>query len=188
MPYGSQYLNSNSHTTASTTHNPYVYIQAAVAEAAAMVEFILFAFLQLFAFCFWTQGIAVAADSSMSEVDSKDHYPLPPSFPSSFLNGSRSGSDHHGSTKYSGHNQKIHYNRLDAANPDAAPLRDQWKYATKQYSKWCSHSWGTSILAGLAPFALGWVIKGKNPLLSFRSHDSSSSSSDDGDKPCPWMM
>ncbi|KAK6932626.1 hypothetical protein RJ641_002250 [Dillenia turbinata] len=60
-------------------------------------------------------------------------------------------------------NTKFHYpNPPDAVNPDAATLREQWKYATRQYSKWYSHAWGTAILAGLAFFALGW---GRWPLL-----------------------
>ena len=55
---------------------------------------------------------SVAVDSSMSEIDPRNRYSLPPSSSSSSssLNGSESGSDPHGSTKYSGHNQKIHYN------------------------------------------------------------------------------
>ncbi|KAK6917628.1 hypothetical protein RJ641_018379 [Dillenia turbinata] len=74
-------------------------------------------------------------------------------------------------------NTKFHYpNQPDAVNPDAATLREQWKYATRQYSKWYSHAWGTAILAGLAFFALGWVIKGSNPLPSFKPQEDSPSS------------
>ncbi|XVE88138.1 hypothetical protein DITRI_Ditri19aG0043900 [Diplodiscus trichospermus] len=66
--------------------------------------------------------------------------------------------------------QKIRYpNPPDLTNPDPATLRDQWRYAIKQYSKWYSHAWGTAILAGVSFFALGWVIKGSNPLPSFKS-------------------
>ncbi|KAL5200009.1 hypothetical protein ABZP36_021212 [Zizania latifolia] len=50
--------------------------------------------------------------------------------------------------------------------PDAATLRDQWRFAIRQYSKWYSHAWGTAILAGAAFFGLGWLVKGSNPLPS----------------------
>ncbi|KAJ0962980.1 hypothetical protein J5N97_028102 [Dioscorea zingiberensis] len=60
-------------------------------------------------------------------------------------------------------------NPPDATNPDPATLREQWRYATRQYSRWYGHTWGTAILAGAAFFALGWLIKGDNPLPS-RSH------------------
>ncbi|KVI00983.1 uncharacterized protein LOC112519840 [Cynara cardunculus var. scolymus] len=62
-------------------------------------------------------------------------------------------------------------NPPEITNPDAATLRDQWKYAIRQYSKWYSHAWGTAILAGLSFFALGWVIKGGNPIPSFHQSD-----------------
>ncbi|KAK6149965.1 hypothetical protein DH2020_017490 [Rehmannia glutinosa] len=78
-------------------------------------------------------------------------------------------------------------NPPDLVNPDAATLREQWRFAIRQYSKWYSHAWGTAILAGLSFFALGWVIKGSNPLPSFKpdstnGNNSSSSSSGDKDK------
>ncbi|KAG8385493.1 hypothetical protein BUALT_Bualt03G0051100 [Buddleja alternifolia] len=76
-------------------------------------------------------------------------------------------------------------NPPDSANPDAATLRDQWRFAIRQYSKWYSHAWGTAILAGLSFFALGWVIKGSNPIPSFNPDNKdkpSSSSSDEKDK------
>ncbi|KAL1335858.1 uncharacterized protein [Arachis hypogaea] len=101
----------------------------------------------------------------MGESDPKKQYPVPPS--------SSNGSGKNGSSsKYSGHNQKIHVNPPETVNPDPSTLKDQWKYATREYSKWYSHAWGTALLAGLAFFALGWVIKGQNPLLSFRSDHS----------------
>ena len=50
--------------------------------------------------------------------------------------------------------------------PDAATLREQWRFAVRQYSRWYSHAWGTAILVGAAFFALGWLIKGSNPLPS----------------------
>ncbi|PIN10429.1 Polyvinyl alcohol dehydrogenase (cytochrome) [Handroanthus impetiginosus] len=81
-----------------------------------------------------------------------------------------------------------HYpNPPESVNPDAATLRDQWRFAIRQYSKWYSHAWGTAILAGLSFFALGWVIKGSNPLPSFKAdgkngNNSSSSSSGGKDK------
>ncbi|GAV76967.1 hypothetical protein CFOL_v3_20440 [Cephalotus follicularis] len=61
-------------------------------------------------------------------------------------------------------NKKIPYpNPPELTNPDLATLRDQWRFATKQFSKWNAHAWGTAILAGVSFFALGWVIKGGNP-------------------------
>lgn len=60
-------------------------------------------------------------------------------------------------------------NPPDSVNPDAATLRDQWRFAIRQYSKWYSHAWGTAILAGVSFFALGWFIKGSNPITSFKS-------------------
>ncbi|KAK6264664.1 hypothetical protein SCA6_020098 [Theobroma cacao] len=65
---------------------------------------------------------------------------------------------------------KVRYpNPPDLTNPDPATLRDQWRYAIRQYSRWYSHAWGTAILAGVSFFALGWIIKGSNPLPSFKS-------------------
>ncbi|KAI3456207.1 hypothetical protein Pfo_012870 [Paulownia fortunei] len=87
-----------------------------------------------------------------------------------------------------GYSHSPHYpNPPESVNPDAATLRDQWRFAIKQYSKWYSHAWGTAILAGLSFFALGWIIKGSNPLPSFKpdntnGNNSSSSSSGDKDK------
>lgn len=102
----------------------------------------------------------------MGESETNPKTPLPPSSSSS-----------NGSSKYSGH--KAHINPPETSIPDSATLRDQWKYAIRQYSKWYSHAWGTAILAGTAFFALGWVIKGENPIPSFRSTQPSS----DKDKP-----
>nr|KYP51891.1 hypothetical protein KK1_026247 [Cajanus cajan] len=65
---------------------------------------------------------------------------------------------------------KSHINPPEREIPDAATLRDQWRYAIRQYSKWYSHAWGTAILAGTAFFALGWIIKGENPIPSFNSN------------------
>ncbi|KAJ6396816.1 hypothetical protein OIU77_021779 [Salix suchowensis] len=85
-----------------------------------------------------------------------------------------------GNGNYSG--QKVHFrNPPETTNPDAATLREQWRFAIRQYSKWYSHAWGTAILAGVSFFALGWIIKGSNPIPSFRTDDSSSSPSN-GDK------
>lgn len=67
-------------------------------------------------------------------------------------------------------------NPPDSVNPDAATLRDQWRFAIRQYSKWYSHAWGTAILAGASFFALGWFVKGSNPITSFKSDTT------DGDK------
>ncbi|GMN43644.1 hypothetical protein TIFTF001_012857 [Ficus carica] len=84
--------------------------------------------------------------------------------------------------------QKVRYpNPPDPTNPDPATLREQWRFAIRQYSRWYSHAWGTAILAGLSFFALGWFIKGSNPLPSLRRTDDppppSSSSSPSADEP-----
>ncbi|XAR59198.1 Polyvinyl alcohol dehydrogenase (cytochrome) [Bertholletia excelsa] len=78
-------------------------------------------------------------------------------------------------------------NPPELTNPDPATLREQWRYAIKQYSKWYSHAWGTAIFAGLSFFALGWIIKGSNPLPSFvKSHDDQPESTrPDHDTPTP---
>lgn len=95
-----------------------------------------------------------------------------------------SGEIGNGNTSYSG--QKPHFrNPPDAKNPDPATLREQWKFAIRQYSRWYSQAWGTAILAGLSFFALGWIIKGSNPLPSRRNESpappSSSTTSDPSD-------
>ncbi|XP_023517198.1 uncharacterized protein LOC111781034 [Cucurbita pepo subsp. pepo] len=73
--------------------------------------------------------------------------------------------------------QRVRFpNPPEIHNPDPATLRDQWRFAIRQYSKWYSHAWGTAILAGISFFALGWVIKGSNPLPS-RQDDSNSPAS-----------
>ncbi|CAB4276170.1 unnamed protein product [Prunus armeniaca] len=90
---------------------------------------------------------------------------------------------HANNTNKSLSGQKIHYpNPPDASNPDPATLREQWKFAIRQYSKWYSHAWGTAILAGVSFFALGWVIKGSNPLPSFSRHDDSPPPPDKADE------
>ncbi|KNA07583.1 hypothetical protein SOVF_170250 [Spinacia oleracea] len=73
--------------------------------------------------------------------------------------------NNNGSSSNSG--QRIHFpNPPESFNPDSATLKDQWRFAIRQYSRWYSHAWGTAILAGGAFFALGWIIKGGNPLPS----------------------
>lgn len=71
-------------------------------------------------------------------------------------------------SSYSGQ-RRTYPNRPESVNPDQATLREQWKFAIRQYSKWYSHAWGTAILAGGVFFALGWIIKGSNPLPSLQS-------------------
>ncbi|XP_059301431.1 uncharacterized protein LOC132053419 [Lycium ferocissimum] len=88
----------------------------------------------------------------------------------------------------SGSSASPHFpNPPDRSNPDPATLREQWKFAIRQYSKWYSHAWGTAILAGLSFYALGWIIKGDNPLPSFKPKESdsknASSSSSSSDVP-----
>lgn len=76
-------------------------------------------------------------------------------------------------------------NPRETVNPDAATLRDQWRYAIRQYSRWYSQAWGTAILAGVSFFALGWVIKGSNPLPSLQSSPPPPPADADKDKDKP---
>lgn len=62
-------------------------------------------------------------------------------------------------------------NPPDPANPDPATLREQWLFATRRYSRWYSRAWGAAILAGAALFAVGWAVKGSNPLPSRHGND-----------------
>ncbi|KAK7306600.1 hypothetical protein VNO77_44549 [Canavalia gladiata] len=104
----------------------------------------------------------------------KSRYPV-----SSSSSSSSSGSGvpiDDGSKKFSGH--KSHINPPEREIPDPATLKDQWRYAIRQYSKWYSHAWGTAILAGTAFFALGWIIKGQNPISSFHSNSPSHTDKD----------
>ncbi|OMO76339.1 hypothetical protein CCACVL1_15748 [Corchorus capsularis] len=77
-----------------------------------------------------------------------------------------------GAAGFSGQQRWRYPNPPEVETPDPATLRDQWRYAIRQYSKWYSHAWGTAILAGVSFFALGWIIKGSNPIPSFKSDDS----------------
>ncbi|XP_062095812.1 uncharacterized protein LOC133801584 [Humulus lupulus] len=93
--------------------------------------------------------------------------PNPDNLPSS------SNESKHGRANSSFSGLKGHFpNPPDSTNPDPATLRDQWRFAIRQYSKWYSHAWGTAILAGVSFFALGWIIKGSNPLPSLSHRDS----------------
>lgn len=83
----------------------------------------------------------------------------------------------------SGSGKRIpYYNPPESVNPDQATLREQWKFAIRQYSKWYSHAWGTAILAGGVFFGLGWIIKGSNPLPSLQSGSKQPPSGRDEDK------
>lgn len=85
--------------------------------------------------------------------------------------------------EFSGHRMK-YPNPPDAANPDPVTLREQWRFAIRQYSRWYSHAWGTAILAGGAFFALGWFIKGGNPLPSIGADSQAPSAhTSDADSP-----
>lgn len=104
--------------------------------------------------------------NTTSAAAQKHHYPNPPEI------------GYHGSSS-NGHKHHHYPNPPEPINPDAATLREQWRYATKQYSRWYSQAWGSAILAGMAFFALGWIVKGSNPLPSFGNNNNND---DDGEK------
>lgn len=61
------------------------------------------------------------------------------------------------------------YKQAKFPNPretDPASLAEQWKYARRTYAKYSSYAWGSAILAGATFYALGWYIKGGDPLSS----------------------
>lgn len=76
-------------------------------------------------------------------------------------------------------------NPPDPVNPDLATLREQWKVAIRQYSRWSSQAWSAAIFAGISFFALGWYMKGSNPLPSISTSKSNENNKDDQDKPRP---
>lgn len=49
--------------------------------------------------------------------------------------------------------------------PDPASLAEQWQYARRTYAKYYSYAWGSAILVGATFYALGWYIKGEDPLF-----------------------
>ncbi|XVF27568.1 hypothetical protein REPUB_Repub14bG0119600 [Reevesia pubescens] len=114
----------------------------------------------------------------MSEHQKPEHpQNLPPSSSSSSTSKSNPEIGNNTASDFSAQ-KKIRYpNPPDLTNTDPTTLRDQWRYAIRQYSKWYSHAWGTAILAGVSFFALGWVIKGSNPLPSFKSDSDKNDSS-----------
>jgi hypothetical protein len=111
--------------------------------------------------CVWEEGISQVG---MPNHQEKPTTPPPPPQPQAAEGGGARprfpgvGGAHAGGAGYP--------NPPEAAVPDAATLRDQWRFAVRQYSRWYSHAWGTAILAGAAFFALGWLVKGSNPLPS----------------------
>lgn len=121
--------------------------------------------------------VAAIHSFTMSDPQNPNPQNLPSSSASSLSNKNPTEIQP-GNGNYSG--QKVHFsNPPETTNPDPATLREQWRFAIRQYSKWYSHAWGTAILAGVSFFALGWIIKGSNPLPSSRTDDSSSSPSND---------
>ncbi|RVW37992.1 hypothetical protein CK203_084203 [Vitis vinifera] len=68
-----------------------------------------------------------------------------------------------GNTSYSA--PKPHFpNPPDPTNPDPAALREQWRYAIRQYSKWYSHAWAPPF--SLAFPSLPLVGSSRAPILS----------------------
>ncbi|KAJ1685175.1 hypothetical protein LUZ63_016565 [Rhynchospora breviuscula] len=57
-------------------------------------------------------------------------------------------------------------NPPDPVNPDPLTLRDQWLFATRNYSRWYSRAWGAAILAGGVLYFVGRMIRGSDPVHS----------------------
>lgn len=114
---------------------------------------------------------------------------VPNSDPPTTLNNGNNTSNS-GNNK-SGNWKQAHYpNPPDSHNPDLSTLREQWKFAIRQYSRWYSQAWGTAIFAGISFFALGWFIKGSNPLPSISSSKRNENNNNDDNKPQPnsWFL
>jgi len=81
-------------------------------------------------------------------------------------------------------------NPPDRHIPDPSTLKEQWKFAIRQYSRWYSQAWGTAILAGVSFFALGWFIKGSNPLpsLSTSKNNENNNNGDNKPRPTSWFL
>ncbi|KAK1557730.1 hypothetical protein Q3G72_030523 [Acer saccharum] len=83
-----------------------------------------------------------------------------PSSSSSSSSSSKSAPER--STKYSSQ-KKLHYpNPPDSTNPDPATLREQWRFAIRQYSRWAPILSLPSSLLLLLPLRL-MIIQQQNP-------------------------
>eukprot|EP00271_Cylindrocystis_brebissonii_P020205 TRINITY_DN6602_c0_g3_i1.p1 TRINITY_DN6602_c0_g3~~TRINITY_DN6602_c0_g3_i1.p1 ORF type:complete len:121 (+),score=25.53 TRINITY_DN6602_c0_g3_i1:481-843(+) len=60
-------------------------------------------------------------------------------------------------------------NPPESVIPDPVTLADQWRYAQRMYGRYYSYAWGTAILAGAGFYAMGYYIKGGDPLASRKS-------------------
>ncbi|KAK0579402.1 hypothetical protein LWI29_025885 [Acer saccharum] len=86
----------------------------------------------------------------------------PENLPSSSSPSSSSKSAPERSTKYSGQ-KKLHYpNPPESTNPDPATLREQWRFAIRQYSRWAPILSLPSSLLLLLPLML-MIIQQQNP-------------------------
>lgn len=111
------------------------------------------------------------APSSVPPTNPRAHYPNPPELGENW--------------------KRVQFpNPPDSHNPDPSTLREQWKFAIRQYSRWYSQAWGTAILAGVSFFALGWFIKGSNPLPSLSTSKSNESNKNDDKEtqPTSWLL
>lgn len=111
------------------------------------------------------------APSSVPPTNQRAHYPNPPELGENW--------------------KRVQFpNPPDSHNPDPSTLREQWKFAIRQYSRWYSQAWGTAILAGVSFFALGWFIKGSNPLPSLSTSKSNESKKNDDKETQPnsWLL
>eukprot|EP00850_Spirogloea_muscicola_P003825 SM000016S01813 [mRNA] locus=s16:50562:51105:+ [translate_table: standard] len=57
-------------------------------------------------------------------------------------------------------------NPPDRANPDPVALAEQWRYATRLYARFYARAWGAAVLGASACFALGYYLKGGNPVTA----------------------
>ncbi|PKA63596.1 hypothetical protein AXF42_Ash005491 [Apostasia shenzhenica] len=151
-------------------------------EAMAQFDYCLYKMLRAFFVEPQPLEMAEVHQNPPSSVE-KDPRPQPPSRPLPEFAGDSADADPAAAASWKA---TKYPNPPEQFNPDPVTLRDQWRFAIRQYSRWYSHAWGTAILAGMAFFALGWVVKGSNPLPSSThpsSDDSTSAADADATKP-----
>ncbi|KAJ3701110.1 hypothetical protein LUZ61_004815 [Rhynchospora tenuis] len=73
-------------------------------------------------------------------------------------------------------------NPPDLVNPDPLTLRDQWLFATRNYSRWYSRAWGAAILAGGALYFIGRMLKGSDRVHSHSTNQKENPTHDTSDE------